>query len=161
MLIPGTRIDGKLLQSHEGIALILDKSGYPYTLRFGLIVRDLETFILPEMLLDDWGHEIGYPALYEWISEHGDRFPRAEVFGSDLQGRSVQYFLREIDLDARLPCYAYSSDRQSLVDGQLLNSILIPDTDVVEQTRIDPPREFARPLRNARVKWWKVPAHTA
>jgi hypothetical protein len=158
MLIPGIRIDSKLQKWQSGLGLIIVEGGNPTILRFGLIVRDLDTIVFPEVLLDDWGHEIGYPALYDWIAEHGDRFPRAEVFGFDLQGKAVQYFLREIDLNASLPCYAYGSDRQSLTGGQLLDSILIPDTEVADQAKIDPPLEITLPLRKARVKWWKIPA---
>ena len=67
--------------------------------------------IFPAFVLDDWGREIRTLKLY-------------------------QCFLRELELYARLPCYAYPVEEQSVIKGILLDAILLPDAAAVDPQQI-------------------------
>ncbi|MGH2538744.1 MAG: hypothetical protein ACRDHL_15250, partial [Candidatus Promineifilaceae bacterium] len=101
------RLGGYLLRGSAGAALILDEGGPAVMVSYALPLLDSGQ-ILPELVLDDWGREIKGLALYAWLREQGQRFPRAEVFGFDSQGDALQCFVREIDLTAGLPLYAHT-----------------------------------------------------
>lgn len=137
---------------------MLDNKALPIYLCYTLTVRESEAEIYPESLLDDWGHEINSLYLYEWVQENGLHFPRAELFGFDANGRRKQCFLRELDLMARYPCYAYEDFRSPLTDGMLIEAILIPSRQNIRPKRIKRPQEIEGPMRNAMVSWWQVPA---
>lgn len=126
-------------------------------LRYALVTRGPEDHIFPSFLLDDWGNEVRGLPLYQWVYEFGDQFPRGEIFGFERDGRETQVFLRELELYARLPCYAYATRDVALADGIVLTAVLLPDTAAAAVQRIAPPEELERPLRSARVTWWRVP----
>jgi hypothetical protein len=129
------------------------------SLRFAFIARGPGggDHIFPSFILDDWGREIRSLKLYEWVRENGQRFPRAEIFGFEQDGRETQCFLRELELYARLPCYAYRTADQPVAEGRLLNSILLPHDSAQTPLRIEKPAGIERPLRAARVTWWQIP----
>ena len=85
---------GRLLDEGSRPALLLDETAGPIVLRYALVRQGTEEHILPAFLLDDWGAEIKGLALYRWIEEQGDYFPRAELFGFDAGGGETQVFLR-------------------------------------------------------------------
>lgn len=160
------RVAGSLLEEDGRSALLIsdfeperDAEGL-IALRFALITRGPEEHIFPAFLLDDWGNEVRGRSLFTWAYEEGDRFPRAEIFGFEQDGRETQVFLRELELYARLPCYAYRSPEVPLPEGVLLNAILLPQADVQAPQRIKPPADLQRPLAAARVSWWHVPPGT-
>ena len=111
----GIRVSGKLFWENEAAAngrsaLLLTgvnpdpaEAGLLF-LRFAYVLMGTEAPLFPSFLIDDWGGEIKGVSLYSWVKENGILFPRAEIFGFDRQGNQVQYFLRELELFARLLC---------------------------------------------------------
>jgi hypothetical protein len=152
------RVLAKLMKSGDRVILLMDEKTDPVYLAYALVERETDVEIFPESLLDDWGHEISSLNLYDWIQENGLQFPRAEVFGSDKTGIRKQCFLRELDLVIRYPCYVYNSKSAPLNEGRRLEAILIPDQKLIEPKRIKPPDVIPKPMLNADVSWWRVPA---
>jgi hypothetical protein len=154
-------VEGTLFSRDEQAALMLRPGETQYALRLGFILRGSEEVILPESLLDDWGHELAAPALYEWVRENGLHFPRAEIFGFELNGRPGQCFVREVDLMAGYACFAFESEDAPLASGIRLNAILIPRADSGPPRRLPAPAEISAPLSMAAAEWWSVdPAAT-
>jgi hypothetical protein len=151
------QINGKLIVVGDQAVLWLDNHSKPVFLRYALIVRESEVEIFPESLLDDWGHEIKSLDLYDWIQENGFHFPRAEIFGFDKMGKRRQFFLRELDLMARYPCYAFESSHTPITKGVLVRANLIPNRHISQPKPIKCPPEIEGPMRNALVSWWHVP----
>jgi hypothetical protein len=164
----GQHIGGRLLRENEAeadgrFALFLTnpepESGAVDTLfvRYALILMGTEHHLFPSFLIDDWGSEVRGLALYDWVQENGNQFPRAEIFAFNQHGVSVQYFLRELELYAKLPAYVYPERKTPLEEGKLLSAILLPDAAVMVPEKIKRPSQLKRPLASARVFWWKVP----
>lgn len=149
-------VEGRLFSRDEQSALMLWPGDNQYALRLGFILRGTEEVIVPESLLDDWGHELTIPALYDWVRENGLHFPRAEIFGFDLNGRPGQCFVREVDLMAGYACYAFDSADAPLLLGMRLNAILIPKADSDRPRRLLAPVGISAPLSMAAVEWWSV-----
>ena len=157
MSVHKQKINGDLLTDGERATILLDESGETIFLRFALVDQAASNHLLPEVLLDDWGSEIRGPAIYEWIEENGLYFPRAEVFGFDLNGREKQFFIREIDLMVRYPCYAYSPPDLGLSAGRLIEAILMPGEKGGQSQRIKRPAGIEGPLVNSALSWWLIP----
>ncbi|MFL7839952.1 MAG: hypothetical protein ACK2T4_04120 [Candidatus Promineifilaceae bacterium] len=161
------RVSGQLLLGDEKNALLLDQvkpakdAQNLIYLRYALVTRGPGDHIFPGFVLDDWGKERRNLGLYEWILENGDRFPRAEIFGFEADGRETQAFLRAMENFARFPCYAYMIDDPGVTGGHLISAVLLPDAQVTEPGRIKRPADLELPLSNARVSWWAVPPGTA
>lgn len=162
----GQVVAGTLLLQDKQAALLLretkpapDAEDLVY-MRYALVTRGPGDHIFPAFLLDDWGREIAGPKLYRWIRENGEQFPRAEIFGFEADGRETQAFLRELELYAKLPCYAYDDETRPVTAGYLLSAILLPDPTTSTITAIKRPQEIKYPLRAARVTWWQVPPGT-
>jgi hypothetical protein len=151
-------VPGTLLVDGEKTALLMGntESGAIVYLVYALVTQGPGRQILPASLLDDWGNEIGELGLYQWIQENGLRFPRAEVFGYAPSGQREQFFLRDLELFARYPVYAYGGDDEPANSGVLLQAILITDAATAAPQRIDPPDDLTPPLREARASWWQV-----
>lgn len=158
------RVAGDLLVEGKKAGLVLRDLKPPAAadnliyLRYAFVTRGPGDHIFPAFILDDWGKEIGSLRLYRWVRDNGERFPRGEIFGFEQDGRSTQAFLREIELYARYPCYAYTAVDQPVNEGALLSSILIADESVDALQQIKRPAEIKLPLSAARVTWWLVPA---
>jgi hypothetical protein len=161
MSVPKHRIQGKLLTAGERAAMLLDEAAESLFLRYALVDQATSRHLLPEVLLDDWGSEIRGLAIYAWIEKNGLYFPRAEVFGFDLKGREKQFFIRELDLMARYPCYAYAQPDSPLPAGVLVEAMLIMDEGSGQPQRIKRPAGIERPLTNSAVAWWLVPLSDA
>jgi hypothetical protein len=161
------RVAGRLLLQDQANGLILEQlqppDGAPNLvyLRYALVTRGPGDHIFPAFILDDWGKEIRSLKLYRWVREEGDRFPRAEIFGFEQDGRETQAFLREMELYARLPCYAAGTADQPVDETHLLSIVLLPDPAVHTPVRIKRPADLKGPLSIARVTWWRIPAGTA
>ena len=161
----GQRVAGQLLEQEKWSGLILkdlkpDKDlADLIILRYAFITRGPGggDHIFPAFILDDWGREIRTLKLYRWVRENGERFPRGEIFGFEQDGRETQCFLRELELYAHYPCYAYRVEEQDVPDGQLINAIFLPDPAASEPQKIARPEELRRPLRAAQVTWWRIP----
>jgi len=164
----GQQVSGRLLAENEAgedgsLALLLTnpkpepQAADVLILRFALVIMGTEAHLFPEVLIDDWGGEVRGLALYEWLRENGNHFPRAEVFGFDRHGGSEQYFVRELELYAKLPVYVFPDKQTPLAEGKLLSAILLPDDALSEPTKIKRPSQLKRPLASARVTWWQVP----
>jgi len=133
-------IVGTLLVAGERAALRLEGGDEPVVfLAFALTTQGIAAQIIPSVLLDDWGKEIKGLALYEWVREHGLRFPRAELFGFSPDGQPAQYFLRDMELFA--PVVAYAAVDKALPMGQWarLTEGLVPALDVIAPEPTDIP----------------------
>jgi hypothetical protein len=146
---------GRLNRTGERTTLLLTQDGRQYTLRLAFVLRGTEEKILPESLLDDWGHEISGLELYKWVKENATHFPRAELFGHDIDGRSQQCFMRELDLTAGYPLYVYEGDNAPLISGERLHAILLLGERTGRHLTA-PPENISFPLREAAVEWWLV-----
>jgi hypothetical protein len=161
-------IHGSLLTENGRSALLLlnaepeTKTAVSLYLRYAVVVRGPEDHVLPAVLLDDWGKEISGLKIYGFLREQGDQFPRAEIFGFDLDGSETQLFVRSLELVSRLPCYAYTDVNAPLAEGVRLAAILLPDADTSVAVKIQKAGEtgMKRPLRSAQVQWWRVPPTT-
>lgn len=157
------RVVGELLSQEKKNALILrqlkpaPEADNVIILRYALVTRGRGDHIFPAFVLDDWGQEKRSLKLFQWIRENGDHFPRAEIFGFEADGRDTQAFLREMELQARYPCYAYPTDETAVNEGRRLSAVLLPDSSVNELVRIKTPPDLALPLSAARVTWWQIP----
>jgi len=155
-------IHGKLFVKDEhGALLLIDsqpavKSVNSIHLRFAILIKGIEQPIFPAFILDDWGGEVKGLAIYEWIREFGDMFPRAELFGFEMDGRETQRFLRELEIHSRLLCYAYPDQNSLLSEGVLVSDFLLPDESVSVPIKIERPSQVNRPLRSSRGNWWRV-----
>ncbi|WP_420644837.1 hypothetical protein [Candidatus Leptofilum sp.] len=166
------RVSGRLLWENEAkrngrTALLLtdsqpdrDAVNLLY-LRFAFVIMGTEAPLYPRFLIDDWGGEVRGTAVYQWVKENGNQFPRAEIFGFDGQGNDVQFFVRELELYAKLPCTAYPDRDVPLAEGVPVHAILLPDESVTEPNKIKRPSGLKRPLSAARVSWWRVPTTLA
>ena len=163
----GQRVAGELLEQKSRSGLILHdlrpnkESANLIILRYAFVTRDPGggDHIFPAFILDDWGREIRSLKLYRWVHENGEQFPRGEIFGFEQDGRETQCFLRELEHYARLPCYAYHGREIAVSEGHLIDAILLPDSSTLEPQKIARPADLRRPLRAARVTWWRIPAN--
>ena len=129
-------------------------------LRFPFVTLGPEEHIFPSYILDDWAKEIRGTAVYDWMVDNGDHFPRAEVFGFEQDGSETQCFVRGLEHYVKLPCYVYPSLQAQVNDGVLVRKILVVDTAVFQPERNQRPSLLERPLVSARVQWWRVPPVT-
>ena len=129
-------------------------------LRYGLTMRGTEQPFFPAFLLDDWGNEVRKLGLYQWLRENGDFYPRAELFGFDLQGNESQHFVREFELYYKYSCYAYPSIETPIENGVRVAHVLVTDEVQTELTRIKRPTTATTPLRRINAQWWSAPAAT-
>jgi hypothetical protein len=127
-------------------------------LRFAFVIMGTEAPLVPSFLIDDWGGEVRGTAIYRWVHENGNQFPRAELFGFNGAGQSVQFFVRELELYARLPCTVYPDRETALTEGRPVHAVLLPEVGVTEVAKIKRPSQLKRPLSAARVTWWQVPS---
>jgi hypothetical protein len=148
-------LSGRLFRSRQRAILLLDPELPPVTLRYAFAELYGEAHVLPALLLDDWGKVIKNLALYRWVRQYGDQFPRAELFGFYPDGREAQYFLRELDLHHRHPCYVYANPDAPLAAGALLDAILLAGTNA-EPHRIRRPAGLDPLLRNVQAGWWQL-----
>lgn len=155
------RINGHLLAADGRHYLRLAADGPELILRFALVRRGSEEHIFPAFVLDDWGTEIRKLKLYEWVRENGDLFPRAEIFGFDVDGSEAQLFLREMELYAKLPCYAYPDAETPLAEGSRLAAIIWSDPTLESPAPDQRPSDLPFVLRRAALSWWAVPIGTA
>lgn len=150
----------------NGRSVLLLQDGQPAAktavslfLRYALVIMGPEDHVFPNTLLDDWGHEVRGLEIYRFIREYGDQFPRAEVFGFDLDGSETQLFVRSLEMVGRWPCYVYATTETPLSEGVRLNAILLPTEGITQPQRLpEAPDSVAPPLCHARLKWWQVPA---
>lgn len=151
------KISGTMYSSAGRAAFLLSQEGRQYTLRLGYVLRGTGETLLPETLLDDWGHEVAGAELYHWVGQNAAQFPRAELFGLDIGGRPWQCFLREVDLTASYPCFVFEDpSKAALTSSVQITDILVPATGVGHQTQQPPPGNIPFPLRRADATWWLV-----
>ncbi len=156
-------VEGETADSDEGLVLLLHWSNSelnrpnPVFLRLAFVTRGTGGNVFPAFVLDDWGREVRGIKLYEWVKANGEQFPRAEIFGYEEDGRETQCFLRELELYARLPAYLYKDKTQSVQEGTIIHSILLPANSIDTPNKITKPSEINFPLRAAHVNWWQIP----
>ena len=157
------RMAATLLADGSWVALRLHEAGpeeEAVYLAFALTTQGIAAQIVPAVLLDDWGKEIKGLALYDWVQEHGWRFPRAELFGVTPYGEEIQYFLRDMELLA--PWVVYGAADKSLPIGDWLpvQAVLLPDEALFAPEPAEPPADLPGPLTAAAVTWCHVPPDT-
>lgn len=166
--VVGQQVAGKLLDQDKHTALIVNDFEPSQELLSNLIIlrcafvtrgHDGGDHIFPAFILDDWGREIHGIKLYRWMRENGERFPRAEIFGYEQDGRETQCFVRELELYATLPCYAFLSAEVPVSKGRRISAIFLPTASAGEVRKIGKPDGVSQPLRSARVTWWEVPGN--
>lgn len=155
------RIPGRLILD-DGLAALeaatpADGSAPHVYLSYAFVTLGVEEHLLPNFILDDWGNEFQGLELYRWVGENGLQFPRAELFCVGLDGEERQHFLRELDLVARFPAYAFDGEGAPIGSAVLLNAVLLVDDSVIEPTPGEAPEGMESPLRQARIDWWRVP----
>lgn len=159
-------VHGQLLadenQPEQQVLMLIDphpetKTAVSLYLRFPFITLGPEEHIFPSYILDDWTNEIKGAEAYNWMVEHGDHFPRAEVFGFEKDGTETQCFVRGLEHYVKLPCYVYTSPKASVIDGVLIKKILLQENNIANPERIKRPKQLKRPLASARVQWWQMP----
>ncbi len=106
--------------------------------------------------MDDWGREIRRLELYRWVAANGNEFPRAEIFGYEIDGRETQVFLRALELYARYLCYVYPDKDSPIPSGRRVHHGLIPDPTASEPVKSSPPDDLEFPLNRAKLSWWRV-----
>ena len=153
-----SKLRAQLVKTNDRTAIILDDNSIPIWVSFAFMERETEKLILPESILDDWGREIRSLAMYHWVSENGQQFPRAEIFGFRPSGKRVQRFLREIDLTAKYPCFARKNPLDSLESMTPVDAVLIRDETVDGPRRITPPQYIPYPFSQIKADWWKIPS---
>lgn len=152
---------GTLYQRGETTALLLDETAALCTLRFALLVQGTEQVVFPALVLDDWGRERNSLALYRWIYEEGQRFPRAEVFGFDRSGQETQIFLRDLEIFFNYPCFAYPERKTPLSEGERLTVVFIPGEEGQESPeKAKVPAALSWPLQHAAVSWRRASRET-
>ncbi len=151
-----SKLRARLVMIADKHAILLEAEASPIWVSFAFVERESEELILPESLLDDWGREIKSFAVYQWIKENGQQFPRAEIFGYRSNGDRVQRFLREIDLTAAYRCFAKRRSEESLASMSLVELVLIQDETNGPIGRISPPHNLPYPLPQINADWWKV-----
>lgn len=156
------KVYGRLLPHPRQTAVWLQTAetpgAAPLYLAYALTLQGVESPIFPALLLDDWGNEIAKLALYDWLGEHGDLFPRATVFGFEADGRETQCFVRGLELHWKYPCYVYPQRETAVADGVPVAHMLMTDDERPAVEPIKPPADRPLPLRRARVRWWTGPA---
>ena len=154
-------VEGTLFAQDERAAFVWRPGARRYFMRLGFILRGSEVVLFPESLLDDWGHEIASVELYDWVSNNGLDFPRAEIFGYDLTGLPAQCFVREVDLMAGYACYFFESAGAAMTSGVCANAILLPEPGSGRPQRVPVPAGIDAPLAEASVEWWVVDFNVA
>lgn len=149
------RVHGKLVGEEDEPMLRLDAedAGNHVYLAYALVTQGPGHHVLPSVLLDDWGNEIEQLRLYDWIKENGLRFPRAEIFGKSPSGKSVQYFLRDLELFGKYPVYVFAADDAPDSSGTLLQTIVVVKEDADSPEAGAPPDWISGRLRSAQVEW--------
>ena len=148
-------VHGELLSSSKSGALVMDPSHSKVLLRYALPLLGTDELVFPELALDDWGHERKKLHLYRWIYENGYQFPRAELFGYDINGHEQQYFLRELDLQSKYPCFGYAENDTPLSEGIELSFMVVVREDSSQAELLEAGSEIDWPMRNAAVDWWQ------
>jgi hypothetical protein len=154
-------LKGELISAAGRGTVILDPNRETLYLRYALVERSEGDLLFPELLMDDWGHEITTLQLYRWIRENGIHFPRAEVFGYDRHGNSRQYFIRELDLQAKYGCFGFFHLETRLEEGVEIAVIVSAVDEPVLVDRKPDLGAIDWPLQNAAVEWWRVESKNA
>lgn len=149
------QLEGELLSlDEERGALIVGPVEKLVFLSFTFRVLTAEEYILPESILDDWGHEITGLGLYEWVRQNGERFPRAEVFGYNLAGQARQFFVRELEFLGRYSCLGWSDENSPIRDALTIEAILVADQTADNLKQVPKPLLKSIPIKYADVGWW-------
>ena len=155
--IPAQIVKGDLYWADDQCIFVINPEKEQFIFRYALLTLGSEERVFPELVLDDWGHERKGLVLYRWVYMNGYQFPRAEVFGRNMDGGAEQLFLRELDLSSRCPTYVYGSIDVPLSEGCEISTIIDVRSDAHETRRVKYGTESSWPLRNAAAAWWQAP----
>lgn len=129
-------------------------------LRFGFAFLGTEKPLIPSFVIDDRGNEIHRLRLMEWVYEKGDIYPRAEIFGYELNRANewveTQAFLREIELSLRFFTWVVD-DLKAAPAGLFVHRLAIFDASVSAPTRSQRPDDWLLPLKRSQATFWRLP----
>jgi hypothetical protein len=155
------RVRGQLFTQNNRLALLINQEADALYLRYALVVRGPENPIFPAFVMDDWGQERNTLDIYEWIAKEGQRFPRSDVFGYEMDGSETQYFLRALETFYKFPVFVYPQPELPVPAGMALSRVILPDTDYAgEPQRVPRPNHIPWPLRHANLTWWQANPET-
>ena len=130
------RVRGQLFNQNNRLALLIDQEADALYLRYALVVRGPENPIFPAFVMDDWGQERNTLDIYEWIAKEGQRFPRSDVFGLEMDGSETQYFLRALETFYKFPVFVYPQPELPVPAGMALSRVILPEcTDIILGTQ--------------------------
>lgn len=168
LTVPTHKLFGRFLLNDKNRAAVVlsPEEGDENTVYLRYALTEMGTLrpLWPAFVLDDWGKERKGLAMFRWIRQEGDRFPRAEVFGYDDGWQEVQAFLRALELYVRYPCKVYPTAETPPQDGYWVKHIILPDETAVQpmsfkELPTNLPAGFNAPqipLAQAKVTWWLV-----
>ena len=129
-------------------------------LRFGFVFLGTEKPLIPSFVIDDRGNEIHRLRLMEWVYEKGDIYPRAEIFGYELNHAKewieTQVFLREIELSLRFYTWVID-DLAAPPAGKMVHRLAVFDDGVSVPTKAPRPDDWLLPLKRSQASFWKLP----
>jgi hypothetical protein len=95
--------------AHRGTLIV--RYGIPLNLRGGGVV-------IPGLFVSERGAVLVGRAAWDFIQQHFQMYPRADVIGLDEHGKEVSVWLRELDFGARLRVFVYRSPADTLPLGE-------------------------------------------
>lgn len=175
--IPGLRIYGKIsVEKVDGrpvrtvrIDQVLPKKderipadSQRLWLRFGFAFRGNERPVIPSFVIDDNGNEEHRLRFLEWVYNEGDRYPRSEVFGYELNEDgsdwiATQCFIRELELSLRFYTWVVDDLKAGAGDGLRVDRFGIATDGLTKPQRIKRPEEWLLPLKRAQATCWALP----
>ena len=125
-------------------------------LRFGFVFLGTEKPLIPSFVMDDRGNELKTLRLMEWVYEKGDLYPRAEIFGYELNRADewieTQVFLREIELSMRFYTWVID-DLKAPPAGLSVHKLATFDDGQSAQAAEKRPSEWVLPLQRSRASF--------
>jgi len=174
--IPGLRIYGKILVDKvDGRPIctvrldqILPKRDEPLPagsdrlwLRFGFAFRGTENPLLPSFVKNDTGEEEHRLRFLEWVYNDGDRYPRSEIFGYELDHKGnwvdMQCFIRELELSHRFYTWVVDDLKGGPGDGLRVDRLGIVQDGITEPMRVKRPADWLLPLKRSQATCWALP----
>lgn len=174
--IPGLRIHGRILESEtDGVVTrtvrldqVLPKKADPIPagsqqlwLRFGFALRGSEKPVIPSFVIDDDGKEEHRLRFLEWVYNEGDRYPRSEVFGYELDHNNLwidmQCFIRELELSLRFYTWVVEDPKAGPGDGLRVDRLGVVVAGVAKPQPMKRPEDWLLPLKWSQASCWALP----
>lgn len=128
-------ITGAIFKEGDRYSLALDNltlSGEPiaqgeFLLRYGIpTLSPPIRWVMPGLMVGERGGAFIGRKAWDYMQERWEHHPRADVVGLDPEGEKKTYFLKELDLSAKVRVYAYRNATDT-IPFCLLDSYIAPD----------------------------------